>query len=138
MQTNETPHPLRLEETPASTALAEAALKGFFQVTDRWGLTSREQMALLGQPPRSTFFAWKEGTRAILSRETLERISCILGIWRALRLLLPDGPQALAWIRKPNDSPLFEGATPLDVMIRGKVAELADVRRLLDARMGVA
>jgi len=130
-------NPPRIGEACSIAELAEAALKGFFQVTDRWGLTPREQMALLGQPPRSTFFAWKDGSRANLTREDLERISHVLGIWKALRLLVPDLTEALAWVKSPNDSPLFEGVTPLERMTRGGIPDLADVRRLLDARMGV-
>lgn len=115
----------------------EAALKGFFFLAERWGLSAREQMALLGQPPRSTFFAWKKSARAVLSQDTLERISYLLGIWKALRILIPDDSQAEAWVKKPNDNPLFEGAAPIERMTRGRIMDLADVRRLLDARRGV-
>ena len=137
MPTSPHSYPASPLEAGTTTALAQAALKGFFQVTDRWGLDAREQMALLGQPPRSTFFAWKEGSRAILPKDTLERINCVLGIWKALRLIVPDVSRALAWVREPNDSPLFEGASPMAFMAGGKIPDLADVRRLLDARMGV-
>jgi len=137
MPTHAVPQPDLLLLPSPSNALAEVALKGFFQVADRWGLNAREQMALLGQPPRSTYFAWKEGTRAVLGRDTLDRISCILGIFKALRLVLPDAAQALLWLRKPNSSLLFEGAAPLEAMTRGQAQDLADVRRLLEARMGV-
>lgn len=123
------------EATPAD--LSEAALEGFFHIAERWGLSTREQTALLGQPPRSTFFAWKKGERTVLSQDTLERISYVLGIWKALRILIPDEPQALAWVRRPNDNPLFEGAPPLQKMTQGRILDLADVRRLLDARRGV-
>ena len=123
--------------TPGAACTAEAALKAFFQVTGRWGLTSQEQMLLLGQPPRSTFFAWKEGSRALLAQDTVVRINYVLGIWKALRQVQPDVPLAVAWLREPNSSPLFEGASPLAVLVRGRIPDLADVRRLLDARMGL-
>lgn len=117
--------------------MAEAALKGFFLVTGQWRLDARQQMALLGQPPRATFLAWKEGSRTALGRETIQRICCIMAIWKGLKLLLPDPSQAVAWMREPNSSPLFEGLTPLELMTRGRILDLADVRRLLDAHMGV-
>ena len=126
-----------LEESSSAGDLSEAALKGFFHIADGWGLDTRAQLALLGQPPRSTFFAWKKGVPATLSRDTLERISYLLGIWKALRILIPDEPQALAWVRRPNGNPLFAGLTPLEYMTRGRILDLADVRRLLDARRGV-
>jgi hypothetical protein len=44
-----------------------------------------------------------------LSRDTLERVSYILGIYKALQILLPDHDAADAWIRKPNSAPPFGG-----------------------------
>ena len=117
--------------------LGEAALTGFFHIAGLWQLKATEQMILLGQPARSTYFAWKKHPRTALAQDTLERISYLLGIWKALRILIPDEPQALAWVRKPNDNPLFGGTPPLARMLRGRIMDLADVRRLLDARSGV-
>lgn len=117
--------------------LSEAALRGFFQISEAWGLSTSEQRTLLGEPSRSTFFAWKKHPAAALSRDTMERISYVLGIWKALRILIPDDRQALAWVKKPNDHPLFAGHPPLDRMLQGRLLDLADVRRLLDARRGV-
>jgi hypothetical protein len=132
------PAPSLFPPTPYSPReLGEAALAGFFHCTGQWGLTNAEQMVLLGQPARSTFFAWKKDPATALSQDTLERISYVLGIWKALRILIPDDPQALAWVRKPNDNALFGGRPPLAVLLQGRILDLADVRRLLDARRGV-
>ena len=117
--------------------LGEAALAGFFHIAGLWQLKTAEQITLLGQPARSTFFGWKKQSRTALTQDTMERISYLLGIWKALRILIPDEPQALAWVRKPNDNPLFGGTPPLARMLRGRIMDLADVRRLLDARRGV-
>ncbi|HQZ88259.1 MAG TPA: MbcA/ParS/Xre antitoxin family protein, partial [Gammaproteobacteria bacterium] len=40
------------------------------------------------------------------------------------------------WIKKPNSAPLFNGRSALDKMLAGKVIDLADVRRYLDAERG--
>lgn len=117
--------------------LGEAALTGFFHIAESWGLSTAEQMVLLGDPPRSTFFAWKKAPKTALSKDTLERISYILGIWKALRILIPDDRQALAWVKKPNLNLMFDGQAPLTHMLQGRILDLADVRRLLDARRGV-
>jgi len=137
MPSEANPQPLVPELAHSPTDLSEAALKGFFHIAGAWDLSTRDQMILLGQPPRSTFFAWKKATRTTLSQDTLERISYLLGIWKALRILIPDEAQALAWVHKPNDNPLFGGVPPLEVMTRGRILDLAEVRRLLDARRGV-
>jgi len=117
--------------------LGEAALRGFFMVAEAWGLNTAEQLILLGGPSRSAFFAWKKAPAVALSKDTMERVSYLLGIWKALRILIPDDRQALAWVKKPNLNPLFDGKPPLERMLQGRILDLADVRRMLDARRGV-
>lgn len=133
-----TPRPSRTApQTFTPEALGEAALNGFFGLAAAWGLSVQEQLVLLGHPSRTTYFNWKKNPKTTLSADTLERISYLLGIWKALRILIPDDAQAQAWVKRPNDNPLFEGHPPLERMLRGRMMDLADVRRLLDARRGV-
>ena len=117
--------------------LAPAGLRAFVRIAGLWGLSVEEQLTLLGAPPRSTFFAWrKTPERANLSRDTLERISNLLGIYKALQILFPDPAVADAWVRKPNSAPLFAGRSALDRMLAGNVSDLNTVRRYLDAVRG--
>ncbi len=112
------------------------ALNAFFNLMQKWNLTSEEERILLGKPPRSTFFKWKKDKRADLSHDELERISYLLGIYKALHILLPAEHAANAWLKKPNDAPLFYGRTALEKMLGGSIVDLADVRRYLDAQRG--
>ena len=91
---------------------------------------------MLGDPPRSTFFEWKRRGEGDLARDTLERVSYLLGIYKALQILLPQTEAADAWIRKPNTAPLFGGASALERMLSGNVADLYVVRQYLDAQRG--
>lgn len=117
--------------------VATAALQGFFAITERWGLGAKHQRTLLGEPPESTFFKWKANRSAKrLDSATLERISYILGIHKALRMLLPTERAAYEWVNKPNDAPLFHGQTALSRMLVGRVADLYEVRRYLDGERG--
>lgn len=117
--------------------LSAAGLRTFFNIARAWRLDSEEQMVLLGSPGRSTFFKWKSAPeRAALKRDTLERLSCILGIYKALQILLPDATAADAWVKKPNAAPLFGGKSALDRMLGGNVGDLILVRQYLDARRG--
>lgn len=111
------------------------ALKAFFAITKHWMLTSEEERVLLSVPI-STLYAWKKEKNGALSPDTLERISYILGIYKALHILLPTKQAANAWINKPNDAPLFNGKTALQKLLKGHVIDLADVRRYLDAERG--
>lgn len=123
--------------TPGTGEVAAAGLRAFVRIAAAWGLSVDEQLRLLGQPPRSTFFAWrKQPERAVLSRDTLERLSNILGIWKSLQILLPDPAAADAWVRKPNLAPEFGGGSALDRMLAGNVSDLHFVRRWLDGVRG--
>ena len=113
-----------------------AALRTLFRIAKAWGLGNQQQMTLLGQPPRSTFYRWKQGDNVVLSRDTLERISYIFGIYSALQVLLPDPRAADTWIRKPNAAPIFGGGSALDRMLSGQVGDLYLGRQYLDAQRG--
>lgn len=122
---------------PSSRDLSAAGLRAFFNIARDWGLSTDEQMVLLGAPGRSTFFKWKSTPEtADLKRDTLERLSYLLGIYKALQILLPAATAADAWVKKPNSAPLFGGKSALDRMLGGNVADLIAVRQYLDARRG--
>jgi hypothetical protein len=91
---------------------------------------------LLGIASRSTYFKWRKEPHVRLPRDTLERLSYLLGIYKALQLLLPNARAADDWIRRPNDAPLFGGKSALDRMLSGNVADLFLVRQYLDAQRG--
>ena len=116
--------------------LSAPALRTFFNMTERWKLRIADQRKLLGDPPESTFYKWKRERDAVLGRDTLERISYLLGIWQALQILFPDPEQADAWLHKPNTAPLFGGHSALQRMLSGNVADLFVVRQYLDAQRG--
>ncbi len=126
---------MRLETVKAPVDLAvhaPAALRTVFNIADSWELSSKETRILLGSPPESTFYKWKSGRVGVVSRDLLERVSYVLGIYKALQLLLPAPSAADAWIKRPNDAPLFNGKSALEVMLSGNVADLYLVRQYLD------
>ena len=115
--------------------LSKAGLKAFFRIADLWGLNNEQQILLLGTT-RSTFYKWKADQDGRLSKDTLERLSYLLGIYKALQLLLPTEAAADAWIKKKNSAPLFHGESALDRMLKGHVVDLYVVRQFLDAQRG--
>jgi hypothetical protein len=113
------------------------AMKAFFNVTDKiWKLEPKVQQALLGFPGTSTFYNYRNGTHGTLSFDVLTRISLVLGILKALRILYPDRALADRWIGMPNSNSLFGGKTPAGFLTTGDLDSLYRVRRLLDARRG--
>ena len=112
------------------------ALRTFFRIAEAWKLSNKEQMTLLGNPPRSTFFRWRQAEGVALPADTLERISYVFGIYSALQVLLPKAEAADAWVRRPNTAPIFGGRSALERMLSGQVGDLFLVRQYLDAQRG--
>jgi len=122
---------------PSMAEMSAAGLRAFFNIARDWRLAIDEQIVLLGSPGRSTFFKWKAAPEsARLSRDTLERLSLLLGIYKALQILLPEPAAADAWVKKPNGASPFGGASALDRMLAGNVSDLVAVRQYLDAMRG--
>ena len=116
--------------------LSGPALRTFFRIAELWSLSVEEQMTLLGLAARSTFFKWKKDPNVVLPKDTLERISYIAGVYKALQILLPDEKAADEWVKQPIAAPLFSGRSALDRMLSGQVADLFLVRQYLDAGRG--
>ncbi|MBP0592106.1 DUF2384 domain-containing protein [Paraburkholderia sp. LEh10] len=130
----------RLRRPPAEPSVADmsaAGLRAFFKIASAWDLSTEEQIILLGSPGRSTLFNWKQKPQtARLGRDTLERLSLLLGIYKALQILLPQPAAADAWIKRPNSAPPFGGRRALDRMLAGNISDLVAVRQYLDAMRG--
>ena len=116
--------------------LSGPALRTFFRIAALWELSVDDQMTLLGGTARSTFFKWKRDPNTVLPKDTLERISYIVGIYKALQILLPNEQAADEWIKRPNAAPMFAGQSALDRMMSGQVSDLFVVRQYLDAQRG--
>jgi hypothetical protein len=119
-----------------TSALGGAGLRAFVNIAQAWGLSIAEQLKLLGIESRSTFFKWRRERDPRVPRDTLERLSYLLGIYKSLQILLPDAKAADEWVRRPNAAPLFGGSSALDRMLSGQVADLYVVREYLDAERG--
>ena len=130
-----TPKPRRARSL-ATPARGRTALAAFFRIADLWQLNIDQQMRLLGLTAASTFYYWRKHPPETLPRDTLERISYVLGIYRALQILFPDPRIADGWIHRPNAALPFGGRSALDRMLTGNVADLFVVRQYLDAQRG--
>ena len=117
------------------TAKSGAVLRTFFNLANRWQFTSDEQMALLGISSTTTLQSWKAGDVQELDPDTLDRISYVFGIVRAINTIFPERERADAWMRAANTAPLFGGGTALERMCRGTIADLDAVYRYLNAEL---
>jgi hypothetical protein len=114
--------------------LSQSAVDGFFAIMDKWQIPVERAGELLGGMPRSTVYKLKSAA-GTLRQDELMRISYLVGIYKALHILLPDD-LADRWVTQPNDNLLFRGQPPLDYMVRLGIPGLQQVRSMLDANRG--
>jgi len=87
----------------------EIGRRGAERIAARWGLAQDQIDVMLAND--------------------IEKISYVLGIYKALRIMYPTEERANAWPAKPNRA--FGGRSALDLMLEG---DLATVRRYLDGQ----
>jgi Protein of unknown function (DUF2384) len=115
--------------------LSSSAVKAFFNIASKWEIKDEEARELLGGLPSSSFYALKKNPNKILDVDRITRISYLIGIYKALHILYGD-TLAEKWLKLPNQNRLFNGASPLELMILGGILAMQSVRALLDARRG--
>lgn len=113
-----------------------AAMRTYPNIARAWGLKERDAAKLLGVAD-STYRRWKaHPERASLDVSQRERMSLLLGIYKALHILLPRPEAADGWLYRNNSNPLFAEHRPIDRMLSGQMSDLFVVRQHLDATRG--
>lgn len=103
-------------------AQAGAGLRTFARVAEQWKISARDSMALLGIGSRSTYYELLRRARESkevkgLSGDQLDRLSYLLGVYEAVRVLFPHSQASRDnWVSHPNTAPLFGGRPPIEVM----------------------
>ena len=113
--------------------LSAPGLKTFFAIMARWKVRDEDARALLGGVTNGPFYEMKRKPNRVLETDRLTRISYVIGIYKALRILHGDR-LAHDWMQLPNANPIFGGRTPLAYLVGGGLPAMQTVRRLLDAR----
>ncbi len=126
---------LDLTDLATRRRLTASAVPAVLTLTGLWHLTDQQTADLLGGVSVSTVRRWRRQAPDDLGIDGLTRASYLLGIYRALHVILDD-PNADAWMTTPNAAALFGGRTPLAVVTRGGILALDRVRAHLDAVRG--
>jgi len=119
-------------EGPEALKMAQAGLRAFARMAEHWELSVEQQRSLLGGLPKTTYYGLLKGSVHSVGRDTLERLSLLMGIWSNLEILIPSPEAAANWMNRPHSDRRFAGASPLAWMLRGTTAALVDVRRYLE------
>lgn len=113
----------------------QAMQRAVINLGKRWEINDAQMAVLLGGLSSRTFARWKTGEYGAPSVDVCARMSNLLGIHKALRLLFKDAARGYGWIKRANDT--FDGQSALEIMLRGQLTDLMRVRRYLDATRGL-
>ncbi|WP_404363014.1 antitoxin Xre-like helix-turn-helix domain-containing protein [Marinobacter sp.] len=106
-------------------------------ILDKWRCTEDEKRALLGHLPRSSFYRMQKAPESVkVTLDLADRLSYLLNIHAGLRLILSEPESVYGWVRRPNDHIWFHGRTAMDIMKSGRMEDLIDVFRHIDAARG--
>lgn len=118
---------------PVTQQEAAAMFRAALNLFAKWELTDEQAATLLDMPVRS-YRRWKAEGPGRISRDGRARLSNLMGIHKALRIIFSEPQRGYAWIRTGNTA--FAGASALDVMLGGELTDIMRVRRYLDAERG--
>ncbi len=105
---------------PITDAEAEAMFRACLNLFRLWKISDTEAAILLDLPPR-TFARWKTGTVGRIGRDQKARLSNLMGIHKALRLIFREPERCYAWPRLPNDA--FDGCSALSSVLATGIAD---------------
>ena len=118
---------------PITDAEAAAMFRASVNLFRLWEITDEDAAVLLDLPVR-TYRRWKAGELGRIDRDGKARLSNIMGIHKALRVIFREPQRGYAWIKAANTA--FANRSALEVMLGGELTDLMRVRRYLDAERG--
>lgn len=117
-----------------SAAEAVAMQRAVLNLFGRWRITDEQAARLLGDLSTKTIGRWRKGEYGRVGRDLADRMSNILGVHKALRIVFADPGRGYDWVKKPNTD--LGGRSALEVMLQGGLMDIVRVRRYLDAARG--
>lgn len=112
-----------------------AGLRAALNILDKWNASSEQACRVL-RISRSTYTRarqreaqWSVG----LDSDQLQRISMVLNIHAALRLVFDNPENVYGFPSMENRNEFFNGRTPLEIMAQGDMISLYETFRRIDA-----
>lgn len=125
----------RLHDSDGYTpAMVQAMQRAMIDLFAHWKVGADDAAILLGGISSKTFRRWKDSDYGRVSRDQTDRMSLLLGIHKALRILYTDAARGYRWIGAANT--VFGGKSALDIMLRGGIEDIRRIRSYLDATRG--
>ena len=118
---------------PITDEEGAAMFRAVLNLFQMWGVSDEQASTLLDLTLRS-YRRWKAGVSGRLGRDGKARLSNLMGIHKALRIVFSEPERGYRWIKASNEA--FGGRSALDIMLGGELTDLMRVRRYLEAERG--
>jgi len=115
-----------------------AGLRAALNILDKWGASSEQACRVL-RISRSTYTRARQRDSqwsVSLDSDQLQRISMVLNIHAALRLVFDNPENVYGFPSMENRNEFFNGRAPLDIMAQGDMISLYETFRRIDALRG--
>lgn len=118
-------------------AAAAAGLNAAVRILDKWRASGEQGEAIL-RVSHSTYARARRGdlTEIKLDSDQLTRISYLLNIHAALRVIFDNPENLYGFVNMINYNPYFNGRTPLEIMESGNFAALYETFKRVDSLRG--
>ncbi len=127
-------NPRPFTSQPITDGEAAAMFRAVVNLFSKWEVTDEQASTLLDLPVRS-LRRWKAArSPGRIDRDGKARLSNLMGVHKALRIIFKEPERGYRWIKAPNAA--LGGVSALDVMLGGELTDLMRVRRYLDSERG--
>ncbi|MBB3188948.1 antitoxin Xre-like helix-turn-helix domain-containing protein [Halomonas cerina] len=119
-------------------AKCAAGLKAAVAILEKWGATGEQATAIL-RVSRSTYARAKRRDPAwqvSLDEDQLTRISLVLNIHAALRVIFDNPENLYGFMAMANHNDYFNGRAPLEIIASGGILALYEVFQRIDSLRG--
>ena len=121
--------------TEFTTEQCEAGLSAAIGILEKWDATIDQACSIL-RMSRSTHTRAKlreAGWNVALDADQMQRISFVLNIHVALRLIFDNPKNVYGFVSMANHNDFFNGRSPLEIMAQGDIESLIETFRRVDA-----
>ena len=129
--TSKKPAPIGGDYGPAEIEAMQRAIINLFS---KWAVKDADAAIILGGISKKTLRRWRDGDYGRVNRDMADRMSNLLGIHKALRVIFSDPQRGYSWINNPNKA--FGDQSALDVLRLGGMEDVVRIRRYLDSVRG--
>src|SRR3546814_9685667 len=105
---------------PITDNEAAALFRAAVRLFAHWDLTDDQAATLLDMPVRS-YRRWKAGDQGRIDRDGKARLSNLMGIHKALRIIFSEPARGYRWIKATNDA--LGGRSALEIMQGGQLTD---------------